>query len=92
MSEAKSTKEIDWNDPLVQSMESDSFFVPKDSNIEKEVMTRQGFNLQGESAKLIEEEVQREKVVAEQDAEKEPTKVSGKRKKSLARRKEASKK
>ncbi|GJU88538.1 putative ribonuclease H-like domain-containing protein [Tanacetum coccineum] len=62
------------------------------SNIEKEVMTRQGFNLQGESAKLIEEEVQREKVVAEQDAEKEPTKVSGKRKKSLARRKEASKK
>ncbi|GKD32719.1 hypothetical protein Tco_1248228 [Tanacetum coccineum] len=75
MSEAKSTKEIDWNDPLVQREDS-----------------RQGFNLQGESAKLIEEEVQREKVVAEQDAEKEPTKVSGKRKKSLARRKEASKK
>ncbi|GKE21195.1 hypothetical protein Tco_1432707 [Tanacetum coccineum] len=67
-------------------------FVPKDSDIEKEVMTRKGFNLQGESAKQVEEEVQKEDVVAEQGVEKESTKVSGKRKKSLARRKEATKK
>ncbi|GJU97275.1 putative reverse transcriptase domain, ribonuclease H-like domain, aspartic peptidase domain protein [Tanacetum coccineum] len=43
-------------------------FVPKDSEIEKEVMKRSGFDLQQESLKQVEEEiVQQDDVVSEQD-------------------------
>nr|GEY92018.1 hypothetical protein [Tanacetum cinerariifolium] len=59
------TQDINWNDPEVlryhalhnrvfskaEGMGSNSYFFPKDSEIEKEVMKRSGFHLQQESLK-----------------------------------------
>ncbi|GJX17708.1 hypothetical protein Tco_0218540 [Tanacetum coccineum] len=70
-------------------------FVPKDSEIEKEVMKRSGFDLQQESTqktekietKQVEEEiVQQEDVVAERVVLESSKKGGGRRKKSLARK------
>ncbi|GKA22020.1 hypothetical protein Tco_0707982 [Tanacetum coccineum] len=63
-------------------------FVPKDSEIEKEVMKRSGFDLQQESSKQVEEEIfQQDDVVAEQVVKESSRKAEGrlKRKTSKAR-------
>ncbi|GJY73903.1 putative ribonuclease H-like domain-containing protein [Tanacetum coccineum] len=52
-------------------------FAPKDSEIEKEVMKRSGFDLQQESSKQVEEEiVQQDDVVAEQENQDDPEKLT----------------
>ncbi|GJW29371.1 hypothetical protein Tco_0046246 [Tanacetum coccineum] len=64
-------------------------FVPKDSEIEKEVMKRSGFDLQQESLKQVEEEiVQQDDVVSEQVVKESSRKAEGrlKRKTSKARK------
>ncbi|GJY03661.1 hypothetical protein Tco_0369601 [Tanacetum coccineum] len=62
-------------------------FVPKDSELENEVMKRPRINLQQESSKKVEEEIiQQEDVVAEQVVIKSSRKARGRRKKSLARK------
>ncbi|GKE60229.1 hypothetical protein Tco_1510596 [Tanacetum coccineum] len=64
-------------------------FVPKDSEIRKEVMKRSGFDLQQESLKQVEKEiVQQDDVVSEQVVKESSRKVKGrlKRKTSKARK------
>ncbi|GKA17307.1 hypothetical protein Tco_0697144 [Tanacetum coccineum] len=64
-------------------------FIPKDSEIKKEVMKRSGFDLQQESSKQVEEEiVQQDDVVAEKVVKESSRKAKGrlKRKTSKARK------
>ncbi|GKD09936.1 hypothetical protein Tco_1189621 [Tanacetum coccineum] len=62
-------------------------FIPMDSEIEKEVMKRSGFDLQQESSKPVEEEkVQQDDVIAEQAVKESYRIARGRRKKSLARK------
>ncbi|GJX27275.1 putative ribonuclease H-like domain-containing protein [Tanacetum coccineum] len=61
-------------------------FVPKDSEIEKEVMKRSGFYLQQESSKQVEEEiVQQDVVVAEQVMKESSRKVEGRLKRNTSK-------
>ncbi|GJV75835.1 hypothetical protein Tco_1507419 [Tanacetum coccineum] len=58
-------RDIDWSDPAMlryhavhnRVWDQNHAFVPKDSEIEKEVMKRSGFDLQQESLKQVEEEI-----------------------------------
>ncbi|GKC50862.1 hypothetical protein Tco_1073607 [Tanacetum coccineum] len=64
-------------------------FIPMGSEIEKEVMKRSGFDLQQESSKLVEREiVQQDDVIAEQAMKESSRTAGGRRKKSLARKRE----
>ncbi|GJX42701.1 hypothetical protein Tco_0257691 [Tanacetum coccineum] len=83
--------DIDWSDLAVlryHAVQNRSFSIAEDSEIEKEVMKRSGFNLQQESSKQVEEEiVQQDDVVAEQVVKERSRKAKGrlKRKTSKAR-------
>ncbi|GKE88035.1 hypothetical protein Tco_1565510, partial [Tanacetum coccineum] len=68
-------RDIDWSDLVVlryhavqnRVWDQNHAFVPKDSEIEKEVMKRSRFDLQQESSKQVEEEItQQDDVVSEQ--------------------------
>ncbi|GJS34875.1 hypothetical protein Tco_0533257 [Tanacetum coccineum] len=61
-------------------------FVPKDSEIEKEVMKRSGFDLQQESLKQVEEEiVQQDDVVSEQVVKESSRKAEGRLKRKTSK-------
>ncbi|GKD63064.1 hypothetical protein Tco_1305172 [Tanacetum coccineum] len=63
-------------------------FVPKDSEIEKEVMKRSGFDLQQESSKQVEEEIfQQDDVVAKQVVKESSRKTKGRLKRKTLKAK-----
>ncbi|GJU90508.1 hypothetical protein Tco_1302931 [Tanacetum coccineum] len=73
--------------PIFESVWDQTYtFVPKDFEIEKEVMKRSGFDLQQESTKQVKEEMVDEQVVKESSKPSE-----GRRRKTLARKRASDK-